>query len=259
MERTIRVLWIEDDANEVTNSMIEIVEEEVRKRLYECEVTSVANIDDAFSKMNEIYIDIIFSDFNLGRTGGSGLDFLVKLRGSNNFKYYVLYSNNPQTAITKDVTDKINETQRMKLFSNFNFFSAGDDYANELDDIVQHFMDERSKIEQLRNLYIVNNAIIDEQLQSLVLGKDYFERINNFISDKHSSTICDKKTLMDLWHKIRKKRNAFAHGTQTYSNNNWEITLDNEKYDVNDVNYMDYLADISELERILSEDGVSLP
>lgn len=256
MTRIIRILWIEDDVNDVINEMEQIVKEEVNNRLYECEVTYVKNVKEAYQEMNELYIDIIFSDFNLEENGKTGLDLLTELRTSNNFKYYVLYSNNPQSVITKDVTDKINETKKMKLFSNFNFFSTGNDYATELDEIIQQFMDEKSKIEQLRNIYIISNAILDDQISDLVVGSDYCDRINNYLNKYFTGE--QRRELASLWHEIRKERNAFAHGNQSYGNNNWNVSFKNLSFDVNSNNYKDYLEKISKLEKLLESKGLVL-
>ncbi|MEG0358989.1 MAG: hypothetical protein RR598_06975 [Anaerorhabdus sp.] len=252
------MLWIEDNINETINNMIKIVEDEIKERLYQCVVFRVANIEEAYIKMNESYIDIIFSDYNLEEEGKTGLDLLADLRMKNNYKFYVLYSNNPQDVIARDVAEKIINFQRMRLFSNFSFFSAGSKYENELEEIVEQFMDEKSKIEQLRNIYIICNSILDDQLCSLsIMGCNYYERINKFIEDKFTGN--DKITAKNLWHKVRKKRNAFAHGTQVYVNGGWEITGEGlPMFFVNDHNYKDFLKEIEDLESLLKQKGLVL-
>lgn len=254
MARTIRVLWIEDDRNDVIIDMQNIVKEEIEDRLYKCKIINVKNVEEAYNAMKKSYVDIIFSDFNLEEDGKTGLDLLVELRTLNNFKFYVLYSNNPQLVIIKDVTDKINEKKKMKLFSNFNFFSAGGDYISELDEIIQQFMDERSKIEQLRNIYIITNAILEDQIS--VSGCDYCECIDKFVKENFTGE--EEKDILSLWHGIRKERNAFAHGSQVYSDNNWKVSLNGLSFNINSFNYKDYLEKISKLEKILEEKGLVL-
>ncbi len=121
MARTIRALWIEDDLRKDIEDLIEIAQEEVELRSYKFELIEAKNVNEAYEKMKDNYIDIIFSDFNL-EEDKSGLDLLNDLRSDKNFKYYVLYSNNNPATIIQDVVREIESTSRMDLFSNFNFF-----------------------------------------------------------------------------------------------------------------------------------------
>ena len=112
MAGKIRILWIEDNFDESIYDLMEVVKEEIESRLYGCEIIEAKNIMDAEKKMEENYIDIIVSDFNLDERSAdlvTGLDYLVKLRGLKNYRYYILYSGNSQSSIVDEVTKKIKE------------------------------------------------------------------------------------------------------------------------------------------------------
>ena len=138
----------------------------------------------------------------------------------------------------------------MNLFSNFNFFSRGDKPEEDLDEIIQHYLDERSKIEEIRNIYIIKNALIDDKLKySSIEGNDYCQRINKYCNDKGIDS-----NIKSLWHEVRQMRNVFAHGEQKFQKNEWAIKLKYNKKPIyiNDATYKDYLKKIYDLEKSIN-------
>ena len=135
----------------------------------------------------------------------------------------------------------------MDLFSNFNFLSLESSPRDELYEILNHYLDERSKIEEIRNIYIVANSIMEDKITILFPehhDKDYSVKIDIF---------CERfgidSEIKDTWKKIRTNRNIFAHGEQEYIDNKWIVTLDSgRRITLDKEKYIECLEDMAKIE-----------
>ncbi len=251
MPRKIRVLWIEDNYSALVKEMIDVVKFEIDQMMFDVEVFEVNNLTEANEYFESKYIDIIFSDYEL-EANVKGLDYLLKLRGNNILKHYVLYSNNDQNMIASEVVNKFNENKKMKLFSNFNFFST-QNYENELEDVITHFVNNKSRIEELRTAYILFNSKIDDILDVKgTVGNNYCERINNYLANCSNDPNKIRKIKV-LWHEVRIVRNALAHGKQEFCNSEWMFYINGNAIVVDVNEFKKYLKKLKDLEQDLSD------
>lgn len=226
MRREINILWVEDNLNARVKDLQSEVKSIIQDSLYEVNIYDAKEMQ-CFEFSNECRdcsqrencnkavlrdhrIDIIFSDNNLS-VEEEGVDFLTRYRSNGNFKYYILYSNLDESDIVNKITDRLNNNKKVHLFSNFDFISLSN-WEERIDEAIAAFLNNRNRMDELRNIYIVENSIIEDVLSDLYEG-DYFNKINEYSSDQKLDN--DTK---GLWHSIRKDRNTLAHGTITFEN-----------------------------------------
>ena len=117
----------------------------------------------------------------------SGLAYLERIRTVNGYKQFViLYSNNKYSTIKDEVINVVKE-KNIDIFSNFTFFSVGDNGEenhfktaidvilcrwDELNAIRGRYMFENAKLEHALREKLKMNVKNDQYIQT-ILGKEY--------------------------------------------------------------------------------------
>lgn len=187
-------------------------------------------------------IDIIFSDNHLSN-GVEGIDFLTKYRLDGEFKYYVLYSNLDETDIVDKISEKLKENRKVHLFSNFDFISMNN-WLDRVDDTVAAFLNNRSKMQELRNMYIVENSLIEDILKNKKYCGKYNDQINSYCSNEKIDS-----TVQTVWHNVRMDRNVLAHGVISFEQGYNVATGSNGR----EVRENDYDSKMSDLKMLTDE------
>ncbi len=219
MNRKINILWIEDNLSKTVKRFQKEVKNIIEKAYYKVDIINVKEMYKTLKSNEEFgenilkshHIDLIFSDNSLPNNE-EGIDFLTKYRLSGEYKYYILYSSLNENDIIKKISDKLNENKKVHLFSNFDFISLKN-WEDRIDDSIKAFLNNRSKIEELRNMYIVENALIEDELESKSTGRNYKKLIENYVSDKP-----EYGNIKVKWDEVRKDRNVLAHGRISFEN-----------------------------------------
>jgi len=257
MKREINILWIEDNLNSNVRTLQREVKKIIEDALYE---VNIFNTDEmkcfdeedkncGESILKDRRIDLIFSDNNLGRE--EGVDFLTNYRLEGNFKYYILYSNLNEEEIIEKIADRLHSNKQVHLFSNFDFMSLNT-WRDRIDDAMDAFLNNRNKMEELRNIYIVENSIIEDELKQHVTSQTYFDQINDYCSQKGIDN-----SIKSLWHKVRKDRNALAHGNVTFENG-YNIVAGSNGISISETEFKDKLEQLKELTDILKSSEIAL-
>ena len=157
--------------------------------------------------------DFFISDFDLG--GGTdaekGLDYLVEVRKSKNFKrFFVLYSRNEYSTISQKVVEKLQDEENINLFTNFSFISVATDDKYTIKHIEQKFKESIDiglarwdELNAIRGMYMCEHAEIEYHLREKGISGSYEEQIGYFCTKENIS-----KDIQTLWNEQRKIRNA---------------------------------------------------
>ncbi len=212
MRREIAILWIEDDKKSVVRQLQNEVEKIITDAYYQSKIIEVSNVESAKEKIKTMHIDLIFSDNNLS-SDKEGVDFLTEYRSEGKYKYYILYSNLDENQIVEKIIKKLEENKKIHLFSNFDFISLND-WQDSIDDSIKAFLNNRSKIEELRNMYIVENSLIEDKLKvECSSNYNYKKLIETYVRSNPQYGYIENR-----WHEIREDRNTLAHGKPSFEN-----------------------------------------
>lgn len=179
MRNEVRVIWLEDSirgANKRPHeSRVKAVEEHIESKGYQPNIKVVTNISEAKRLLTirggEERYDFFISDFDLG--GGTeaekGLDYLVEVRKSKNYKrFFVLYSRNEYSTISQKVIGKLKDESNINLFTNFSFISIATDDKYTIEHVKQKFKESIDiglarwdELNAIRGMYMCEHAEIE--------------------------------------------------------------------------------------------------
>lgn len=247
MRRKINILWIEDELEtDRIKRFQKLVKEIIEEFYYEGYIISALNKKAAEKKLQENHIDLIFSDYNLTENK-TGVEFLTEYRNNGNYKYYILYSNNEEREILNKIIEQLRNKGKIHLFSNFDFVSLSKGYETRMEEALDVFLNNRSKIEELRNMYIIENALIEDKLKIILSSnRKYIDLIDEYVSGNN----VDSDTA-NLWHKVRIDRNILAHGTIEFENG-YNIAKDDKNRIVSEENFEKKISCLKELDEKLN-------
>lgn len=262
MRREINILWIEDNLTSAVKDFQHEVKSIIRSSLYEVHIFNAdtlqcidfkngecENCSDKLSCKKSILrdhrIDIIFSDNNLGY-GIEGVDFLTKYRLNGEFKYYILYSNLDEADIVDKISQRLKQNKKVHLFSNFDFLSMNN-WQDRIEDSVTAFLNNRSKMDELRNIYIVENSLIEDWLRQKNYTGDYCAQIANYCGNKNV-----RSDFISLWHDVRKDRNVLAHGNISF-NSGYNKAVGNSGRVVSENDYTEKMQNLKRLTDALKQ------
>lgn len=262
MRQKINILWLEDELESSAHEeRKEIVNDILEDKGYKAVINEFSNFEEADNELNSVKrYDFFISDFNLDDKK-SGLAYLERIRTVNGYKQFViLYSNNKYSTIKDEVINVVKE-KNIDIFSNFTFFSVGDNGEenhfktaidvilcrwDELNAIRGRYMFENAKLEHALREKLKMNVKNDQYIQT-ILGKEYKFLIREFFNRLRGCSKEDKD-LRRVWLELADKRNMLAHseekydqekGYYIYSKNNsgefsiYESDLDSERKLVN--------------------------
>ena len=229
MRNEVRVIWLEDSIRGTNKrpheSRFKAVKEHIESKGYQPNIKVVTNISEAKSLLTirggEERYDFFISDFDLG--GGTdaekGLDYLVEVRKSKNYKrFFVLYSRNEYSTISQKVVEKLQDEENINLFTNFSFISVATDDKYTIKHIEQKFKESIDiglarwdELNAIRGMYMCEHAELEDKLKSKQLYDDYSGNIQSYCV-KFSIA----KEIEVEWDRQRKIRNALAHVSEAF-------------------------------------------
>ena len=222
MRQTINILWLEDDSAAYEDYM-EIIEDVLEDMGYKGEIKPFNTFEQAYKELDSLKrYDFFISDFNL-ENDKTGLTYLEEIRSRNGFKQFViLYSNNEYSKIKEDVIQVVKD-KNLDVFSNFTFFSVGDNreeinFKKAVDVILCRW----DELNAIRGRYMFENARLEHLLRCKLgktktnreyknLVRDYFGRLR-FDNNKKNS----RNRLKNDWLAMVDKRNMLAHSEEKY-------------------------------------------
>lgn len=229
MRNEVRVIWLEDSirgANKRPHeSRVKAVKEHIKSKGYHPNIEVVTNISEAKRLLTirggEERYDFFISDFDLG--GGTdaekGLDYLVEVRKSKNYKrFFVLYSRNEYSTISQKVVEKLQDEENINLFTNFSFISVATDDKYTIEHVKQKFKESIDiglarwdELNAIRGMYMCEHAELEDKLKSKQLYGNYSGNIKSY---------CVKFSIPEEieveWDRQRKIRNALAHVSEAF-------------------------------------------
>ena len=230
MRQKINILWLEDELESSAHEeRKEIVNDILEDKGYKAVINEFSNFEEADNELNSVKrYDFFISDFNLDDKK-SGLAYLERIRTVNGYKQFViLYSNNKYSTIKDDVINVVKE-KNIDIFSNFTFFSVGDNGEenhfktaidvilcrwDELNAIRGRYMFENAKLEHALREKLKMNVKNDQYIQT-ILGKEYKFLIREFFNRLRGCSKEDKD-LRRVWLELADKRNMLAHSEEKY-------------------------------------------
>ncbi len=242
MNRKINILWIEDEDKATIKELQDEVKAFIEKAYYDVQIFNVKNEQAAKKELKIQHIDLIFSDNNLSNNE-EGIDFLTEYRSNSNYKYYILYSSLNESDIITKISSKLEEKAQIHLFSNFDFISLNN-WHERIDEALEAFLNNRNKIEELKSMYIVENAIIEERLKTILKLDESYQKL----IDAYTKKFAVNKKTRNLWHKVRMDRNILAHGVREFKNGYNIIKNDKKK-----ISEQDFGTKINQLKQLNDE------
>lgn len=230
MRQKINILWLEDELESSAHEeRKEIVNDILEDKGYKAVINEFSNFEEADNELNSVKrYDFFISDFNLDDKK-SGLAYLERIRTVNGYKQFViLYSNNKYSTIKDEVINVVKE-KNIDIFSNFTFFSVGDNGEenhfkiaidvilcrwDELNAIRGRYMFENAKLEHALREKLKMNVKNDQYIQT-ILGKEYKFLIREFFNRLRGCSKEDKD-LRRVWLELADKRNMLAHSEEKY-------------------------------------------
>ena len=230
MRQKINILWLEDELESSAHEeRKEIVNDILEDKGYKAVINEFSNFEEADNELNSVKrYDFFISDFNLDDKK-SGLAYLERIRTVNGYKQFViLYSNNKYSTIKDEVINVVKE-KNIDIFSNFTFFSVGDNGEenhfktaidvilcrwDELNAIRGRYMFENAKLEHALREKLKINVKNDQYIQT-ILGKEYKFLIREFFNRLRGCSKEDKD-LRRVWLELADKRNMLAHSEEKY-------------------------------------------
>ena len=230
MRQKINILWLEDELESSAHEeRKEIVNDILEDKGYKAVINEFSNFEEADNELNSVKrYDFFISDFNLDDKK-SGLAYLERIRTVNGYKQFViLYSNNKYSTIKDEFINVVKE-KNIDIFSNFTFFSVGDNGEenhfktaidvilcrwDELNAIRGRYMFENAKLEHALREKLKMNVKNDQYIQT-ILGKEYKFLIREFFNRLRGCSKEDKD-LRRVWLELADKRNMLAHSEEKY-------------------------------------------
>jgi len=230
VRQKINILWLEDELESSAHEeRKEIVNDILEDKGYKAVINEFSNFEEADNELNSVKrYDFFISDFNLDDKK-SGLAYLERIRTVNGYKQFViLYSNNKYSTIKDEVINVVKE-KNIDIFSNFTFFSVGDNGEenhfktaidvilcrwDELNAIRGRYMFENAKLEHALREKLKMNVKNDQYIQT-ILGKEYKFLIREFFNRLRGCSKEDKD-LRRVWLELADKRNMLAHSEEKY-------------------------------------------
>lgn len=230
MRQKINILWLEDELESSAHEeRKEIVNDILEDKGYKAVINEFSNFEEADNELNSVKrYDFFISDFNLDDKK-SGLAYLERIRTVNGYKQFViLYSNNKYSTIKDEVINVVKE-KNIDIFSNFTFFSVGDNGEenhfktaidvilcrwDELNAIRGRYMFENAKLEHALREKLKMNVKNDQYIQT-ILGKEYKFLIREFFNRLRGCSKEDKD-LRRVWLELADKRNMLDHSEEKY-------------------------------------------
>lgn len=242
MRSEVKVIWLEDSTSggnaRPHNRRVKIVEEHIKSKGYKPNINVVTKIEEAKKLLHirggETRYDFFISDFDLGGGIGAekGLDYLVEVRKSKNYKrFFVLYSRNEYSTISDKVIEKLQNEKNINLFTNFSFISVATDDKYTINDIQQKFKDSIDiglarwdELNAIRGMYMCEHAELEHRLREKGIEGDYEQQIEYF---------CQQKSIPDdiksLWNNQREIRNALAHVREAFDHQKKSFYIESTK------------------------------
>lgn len=230
MRQKINILWLEDELESSAHEeRKEIVNDILEDKGYKAVINEFSNFEEADNELNSVKrYDFFISDFNLDDKK-SGLAYLERIRTVNGYKQFViLYSNNKYSTIKDEVINVVKD-KNIDIFSNFTFFSVGDNGEenhfktaidvilcrwDELNAIRGRYMFENAKLEHALREKLKMNVKNDQYIQT-ILDKEYKFLIREFFNRLRGCSKEDKD-LRRVWLELADKRNMLAHSEEKY-------------------------------------------
>ncbi|HEM3662919.1 TPA: hypothetical protein U1C76_000632 [Streptococcus suis] len=229
MRTNVNILWLEDKLTGANRrpheNRVKCVETHVESKGYKPNIKVVQTIDEAREVLEirdgEHRYDFFISDFDLG--GGvdaeKGLDYLVSVRESNNYKrFFILYSRNEYSTISGKVSEKLRSEQNINIFTNFSFISIAIDDSNTTNDIEKKFRESLDmglsrwdELNAVRGMYMSEHAELEFKLEQRGCYGDYDQKIAYFCQREAIS-----EEIQRSWDNQRKVRNALAHVRESF-------------------------------------------
>lgn len=242
MRKQINIVWLEDDMKSPGyKDRKEIVDMLLKEKGYESNIIEKQSFQEAEKILEtNTRIDFFITDFNISDENNTGLTYLKMIRKKSSYKQFIiLYSNNEYSVIRDDVKEMLN-TEKIDVFSNFTFFSLGDNrdiaYFKQAIDVILCRWDELNAI---RGRYMCENAEIEYLLRSklnqLTSEVEYKKLVYQFKNSITNSAIKkNKKLLFENWIKMIDKRNSLAHTKEGYDDSRgfYIKSLVNEDYSI---------------------------
>ncbi|HEQ8549073.1 TPA: response regulator, partial [Streptococcus pyogenes] len=233
MRQDINILWLDDELDSDAHDERKVIVSDILEdKGYKAVFKEYSNFRDANEELESVKrYDFFISDFNL-EEDETGLTYLEKIRESNGYKQFViLYSNNEYSTIKEEIIGVVKD-KNIDIFSNFTFFSIGDQNEenhfrnaidvilcrwDELNAIRGRFMFENAKLEHLLREKLIQNSR-DPHYMNTVESKEYkwlirevFKRLR-FDSNKKIM----RKELENKWLDLADKRNLLAHSEEKF-------------------------------------------
>ncbi|MGT2755731.1 response regulator [Streptococcus ovuberis] len=233
MREDINILWLDDELNsDAHDERKEIVKDILEDKGYKAVFKECSTFEEADEELATVKrYDFFISDFNL-EDEETGLTYLERIRERNGYKQFViLYSNNAYSTIKDEIVNVVKE-KSIDIFSNFTFFSVGDQneenyFRNAIDTILcrwdelnairGRFMFENAKLEHMLREKLCNNISdilytkVVEEKEYRWLIKEFFKRLR-FDNGKKSERIL----LKESWIELANKRNLLAHSEEKF-------------------------------------------
>ncbi|HFI0578137.1 TPA: hypothetical protein ACGO28_000889 [Streptococcus suis] len=243
MRTNVNILWLEDSpmgANKRPHeNRVKCVETHVKSKGYNPQIKHVKTIDEAREALKtrggEHRYDFFISDFDLG--GGveaeKGLDYLVSVRESNNYKrFFVLYSRNEYSVISHKVSKKLEDEQSINIFSNFSFISIANDGIDAIKAIEEKFKESLDiglsrwdELNAIRGMYMSEHAELEYKLKQKGCIGEYKQQIADFCQRESIS-----EEIQRLWDDQRKVRNALAHVQESFDHKRNTFFIQSTQY-----------------------------
>lgn len=230
MRQKINILWLEDELESSAHEeRKEIVNDILEDKGYKAVINEFSNFEEADNELNSVKrYDFFISDFNLDDKK-NGLAYLERIRTVNGYKQFViLYSNNKYSTIKDEVINVVKD-KNIDIFSNFTFFSVGDNGEenhfktaidvilcrwDELNAIRGRYMFENAKLEHALREKLTMNVKNKQYIQT-ILDKEYKLLIREFFERLRGCSNKDKY-LKNVWLNLADKRNMLAHSEEKY-------------------------------------------
>lgn len=233
MREDINILWLDDELNSYAHDeRKEIVKDILEDKGYKAVFRECSTFEEADAELATVKrYDFFISDFNL-EDEETGLTYLERIRERNGYKQFViLYSNNEYSTIKDEIVNVVKE-KSIDIFSNFTFFSVGDQNEenyfrkaidtilcrwDELNAIRGRFMFENAKLEHMLREKLCNNMKDDRYIKEVEekeyrwLIKEFFNRLRFDIRKKS-----ERKSLKESWIELANKRNLLAHSEEKF-------------------------------------------
>lgn len=269
------ILWIEDDEENLTvEDCKSYVTKELERRGYIPKIENKADIASAIQYIsdNKNRVDLIVTDYNLDDgdlSGGlqnvkNGLGFIAYLR--SRWKNLAILYTNADVKEVKDDYKSMLDAQPLALFSNVFFVPLEQERGHieaNFKDAIDYFTFRWDELNAIRARYITEHAEIEESVRNVLLMIDpnannynYCDLINqyrNSLDSKNTLSLNDKITFKK-WHESRKRRNALAHVSEEYDNNQkcYYIVSDSDpniKLIGNEIEIIKYRLELSGLKK----------